>query len=166
MDSLRKLIKQMILKELPLTISSGKVIGIEGDLYEIEREGLATLTDVRLNAIEGAMGCFIIKPLKGSYVLVGLIENKIEQAVILSCSEVDSIVFNDGELGGLTITPKLVEELNKNNEILNAILQVLQTPVNELGNGNPSVLQAALNSAVTGLPVGDFSEIEDDKFKH
>lgn len=184
MDSLRQLIKQMIGKQLPLTISSGKVDSVDGDTCTVKREGLVDLTDVRLNAIEGAKNYLRIIPKVGSDVLVGLIENKKEHSVILSCSDVEKIelkydngttmditeqdiVINGGQLGGLTITPKLVDELNKNNDLLNAILNVITgAPIMEPGSGSPSALQASLSGAVAGKPVGDFSQIEDTKVKH
>ena len=82
-------------------------------------------------------------------------------------SEVESIVFDGGVNGGLTITPKLVQELNKNNTLLQAIITILSgSPIPEPGNGSPSALQTALKGAISGKELGDFSEIENSKIKH
>lgn len=79
----------------------------------------------------------------------------------------DGIQFNDGSDGGLTITPELVNQLDKNNEILSAILSTITgTPINEPGNGSPSALQAALSAVLTGKLVGDFSNIENKNITH
>ena len=82
-------------------------------------------------------------------------------------SEVESIVIDGGENGGLTITPKLVDELGKTNSLLQAFITVISgATVPEPGNGSPSALQIALKGAITGKQLGDYSEIENTKIKH
>lgn len=84
------------------------------------------------------------------------------------CKIVDGeITYNDGENGGLTITPALVSELNKNNIILQSLMAVINgAPVPEPGAGSPSALQTALKGAIAGKAVGDFSQVENAKIKH
>jgi hypothetical protein len=114
-----------------------------------------------------------VKPKKDTVCLIGILEGKEALTFLINAEDVelveiksDTIKINGGEFGGLTITPKLVEELNKNNAILEAILQVISTPVNEPGNGSPSAFQFALNTALAGKQTGDFSEIENEKILH
>ena len=77
------------------------------------------------------------------------------------------VIINGGNNGGMTITPTLRAELEKNNAILQALLNVINgAPIPEPGQGAPSALQSALSGAVTGRQVGDFSNIENDKVKH
>lgn len=77
------------------------------------------------------------------------------------------VIINGGNNGGMTITPTLRAELQKNNAILQALLNVINgAPIPEPGQGSPSALQSALSGAVTGRQVGDFSQIENDKVKH
>ena len=77
------------------------------------------------------------------------------------------VIINGGNNGGMTITPTLRAELQKNNVILQALLNVINgAPIPEPGQGAPSALQSALSGAVTGRQVGDFSNIENDKVKH
>lgn len=68
--------------------------------------------------------------------------------------------------GGLIKIEELKTQLQKNNEILTALLSAVEVPVNEPGNGAPSVFQTALKAALTGKAVGDFSGIENEKVKH
>lgn len=57
-----------------------------------------------------------------------------------------------------------VEELNKDNDILSSILDILTgSPITEPGNGAPSALQAALKGAVSGKAVADYSKIKSEK---
>lgn len=79
----------------------------------------------------------------------------------------NGIVFNDGSFGGLIKINELKSELDKINQLLQAIIAVLQgVPIAEPGNGNPSALQQALNSAITGKLLPTYSRIENEKIKH
>lgn len=78
----------------------------------------------------------------------------------------DKIKINGEDYGGLIKIEELKKELEKNNTILKIILQVCATAVNEAGNGSPSVFQQALNLALKGQQVADFSNIENDKITH
>lgn len=89
--------------------------------------------------------------------------SKIDQVLFTA----GAIQFNDGSYGGLTKTPTLRDQLNKNNELLSAILDVLNgAPIDEPGSGAPSALQIALRTAIAGKPLGDFSDIENEIITH
>ena len=127
---------------------------------------------VRLRPITGNNTGIVMFPKIDSNIMLVKVEDTEEWAMISATQydciqiEIESLIINGGENGGLTNTPELVRELNKNNEILQTILQVISAPVNEPGNSNPSAFQAALNLALAGKEVGDFSRIEDTKIKH
>ena len=58
-------------------------------------------------------------------------------------------------------------ELNKNNQILQSILAVINgSPIPEAGNGATSLLQTTLKGVLVGKQIGDFSNIENNKVKH
>lgn len=78
----------------------------------------------------------------------------------------DKIKINGDDLGGLIKINELKKELEKNNQILQTILSVCSIPVNETGNGAPSSFQQALNIALKGKTIADFSNIENDKVLH
>lgn len=79
----------------------------------------------------------------------------------------DEIYLNGNDLGGLIKIKELKKELEKNNQILQALLNVISSSViSEAGNGAASSLQAAFKIALAGKTVGDFSNIENEKVKH
>ena len=136
---------------------------------------------LRANIDETHTG-FINYPKVGSVVVVGLIEPTSFSAVVLACSEIektvlkingttqewnsDLIEMNGGQLGGLVKVNPLLEGLNKNNQILSALLTIITgAPIPEPGNGSPSALQIALKAAFGVAQVGDFSQIENPKIK-
>src|ERR1035437_4869564 len=108
----------------------------------------------------------VITPVSGSSVIVSRIGDSDEMFVEMF-SDVESIVMDGGDNGGLTITPELVKQQNKTNELLQAIITILSgTPIPEPGNGSPSALQTSLKTAITGKQLGDYSKIENTKIKH
>lgn len=176
-DRLRKLLVDLIKEEIPRSVVVGQVKSIDEEkltceVLEIESE--LTIYDVRLNA--GATDAKVVLiPEVDSFVLMGLIGNSKQARYVVSVSEVNkviidaktSVVFNGGENGGLCITPTLKTELDKNNAILTAILNVLNgAPVMEIGTAPSNMLQTALKTAVTDKQVGDFTNIENTGVKH
>lgn len=113
-------------------------------------------------------------------IVIGYISNQ-----ITLINEGESIVYSfDGDIIQSTITlringtieffgtgdnlvrySKLKEEYDKTKEVLDTILTVLQTPVNELGNGSPSAFQAALLLAIGSKTTGDISSSKIDELK-
>lgn len=176
-DKLRGVLIELIKQEIPRNVTVGIVKAVNEDkltceVYEIESELI--IYDVRLNSGLSDKKVVLI-PKIDSYVLMGLIGNNNQSRYIVSVSELDkviidaetSIIINGGQNGGLCKTPTLKTELDKNNAILTAILNVLNgSPVTEPGNGSPSALQASLKAAVTGKQMGDFSNIENTNVKH
>ena len=108
----------------------------------------------------------VITPVSGSSVIVSRIGDSDEMFVEMF-SDVESIVMDGGDNGGLTITPELVKQLNNTNNLLQAIITILSgAPIPEPGNGSPSALQTSLKTAITGKQLGDYSKIENTKIKH
>lgn len=113
------------------------------------------------------VGTSLVKPVVNTDCLIAIVESDEATAFLLYADEAELIQFNGGSNGGLTITPTLVENLNKNNAILEAILNVITgSSIPEPGNGNASALQVALSAAVTGKELGDFTEIENELITH
>lgn len=82
------------------------------------------------------------------------------------CRQDGSVELNGTENSGVVKADELKAQLDKNNQILQAFLNTLKTPIAEAGNGSPSAFQAALNSALISLPIGDFSSIKSEKVLH
>lgn len=94
------------------------------------------------------------------------LELKVKDGTTISIEGEDT-VLNGGKNGGLTITPKLVEELNKTRTLLQTIIGIINgPPIPEAGNSSPSSFKTALQSAIAGQSLGEFSQIENKKIKH
>jgi hypothetical protein len=124
-------------------------------------DGSADIEDVRLKAGDGDGVLFI--PVIGSVVIVQLI-NDVEGYVSMF-SDVDSIQLLDGSFGGLTKTQELKTQLDKTNEVVQIIHNVLTT-WSPVSNDGGAALKAAAIAALTGKTEGDFSNIESDKITH
>lgn len=75
--------------------------------------------------------------------------------------------FNDGDFGGLTKTIVLRDALNKTNQLLTSLLNIINgPPIPEPGSNAPSALQIALQAAITGQELGTFEDIEDTTIIH
>lgn len=86
---------------------------------------------------------------------------------ILEITDGGILHLNGDKFGGITKTKELQKQLDRNNAIMKAILNVLTTtPITEPGGGAPSALQAALNVAVAALPTSDYRYIENENVLH
>lgn len=183
-DDIRNAVRGMVVDLIPETIQWAKVDFVnDGVMTAIGLEDDLPFEDILLNVSGSGITVF---PEVGSKVLIGMVENSDMNAVLLMAEEVNSylitlkngfklhlkddgtMTMNGDNFGGMTKTPDLVTELNKNNAILNSLLAVINapSPIPEPGNGAPSALQIALKSAVAGKQVGNFSNIENKKIKH
>ncbi len=184
---LRQMLEQFLSKRtVQAFVIEGKVKSIDKDKNTCDIEPLnggAEYQDVRLQPITGSNSTgFFLYPKQDTNVLA-LIINQTE-VFLLSVQEVESMklfvsdsfklevdnqgnaVFNDGNNGGLIIIQKLQEQIDKNSQLLQTMLNVFSSPVSEPGNGAPSVFQAALLAATTGQQVANLSNITNDKIKH
>lgn len=124
---------------------------------------------------------FILFPSVGSTVIIGLTTRNLP--FVLMFEDIDSmqvtvnntkfilkdgnIQMNDGSYGGLTKTQELQTQINKTNAVLQAVVNIISgTVIDEPGSGAPSALQAALKTAITGLSLGNFSNIENTLITH
>ena len=121
----------------------------------------AIYTDVRLQAAPGS-GMLCI-PSVGSVVIVQLVSDS--EGYVAMFSELESVQYLDGSFGGLTKTQELKIQLDKNNQVLSAIQNVLTTwtPV---ANDGGAALKAAAIAALAGKVVGDYSDIENTDITH
>lgn len=165
---------------------------IEGKVTEIDRENKvcdvlpldsqAPYQDVRLLPLSGSGDFgFTLYPKKDTNVTI--LKKNATEAFLLSCQEIESMelfvdqfkleiknngdcIFNGGDNGGLIIVDKLKQQVDKNSQLLQKMMNVFSTPVNEAGNGAPSVFQQVLNAATQGSQTADLSNITNNKIKH
>ena len=70
------------------------------------------------------------------------------------------------KFGGVPKVEQLRTQLQKNSDILQALVDTLGTPINEPGGGQPSAFHAALKIAVGANTPGTWDGIENEKVKH
>lgn len=168
-DSIRRAVKQMIKP----AIVAGKVKSFDGANWtaEITIDGLDI--EVRTKAVINSdeKGIFV-EPVVGSDVLCAMIEDRPEALVVIQWSEIvkyrlkgDLIELN-GDQYSIVKAETLQQVMDQNAQFIDALKQVLSTPVNEPGNGAPSAFQAALNIALSPLQWGDHSNIHSTTVKH
>jgi phage baseplate assembly protein V len=84
----------------------------------------------------------------------------------LSVGADESVTFNGGENGGLTITPELVAQLEKMSARIDGIIDAIKNGVpipQDGGAGLQTTIKAALIAIVDKE---DFSAVENEKIKH
>lgn len=127
------------------------------------------LTDVRLiSVIDTISKKVVIYPKVGSIVLVGFIgKSKRAMSFVVQYSETDGLMLNGNDYS-MVKAEELKTQLDKNNDLMTAIITVINSsvPITEPGSGSPSAFQAALKTAITLKTLGDFSNIKNDKVKH
>lgn len=126
-------------------------------------DGDAEILEVKLTATEGNKDGFIIYPKIESSVIVTFLDK--DTAFVSMCTEIDEFIFNGGKNGGLININTLIDELNKNNDILKAIIQGFSTFI-PVPNDGGAALKTTMSSLLSPLNVGDFANMEDKKIKH
>jgi hypothetical protein len=113
------------------------------------------------------IGSIYIKPKKGCKCLIGLIENKDGAAFLIDCEKAEETLLNGGDNGGLCKKDKVAEKLNKIENDLNALRQIILgwTPTPSDGGLG---LKTALALAWTSQPlqITQASQLENTSIKH
>jgi len=133
---------------------------------DVEPIGQAPINDVRLKAgIDQVTDGVVEFPKEGSSVLVGLVGNNENEAVVLKCSDVDKVVINGGSNGGLINIQTLIEELDKTKDTVQKLLDVFNnwTPV---PNDGGAALKTVASSILASAELGDYTGMEDEKVTH
>jgi phage gp45-like len=68
--------------------------------------------------------------------------------------------------GGIIKVDELKNQLSKITQFISTFKNLLDVPVNEAGNGAPSVFQTALKAGLVATQSADFSQIASDKVFH
>lgn len=167
------------------------ILGIKGDnkIYIIEASVISVNEDERTCIVDTLSDSFegkieeiylsaqpndgIIQiPSIGSIVKVCVCSG-IDFPFIIQFSDLDKVViltdisiqFNDGSFGGLTKSNELKTQLDKTNDVVNAIVNALTT-WNPVPNDGGSALKAFAISQLSGKAVGDYSNIKNNSITH
>lgn len=143
-----------------------------------ENQGNIIYNGVQLCAEIGADGVIIV-PKVGANILIEITTRN--QVYMIKPSDIDSmyiirnngdgtfhtwqltstgIQMEDGSYGGLVRYDTLIQLLTATNNILTAVLAVINNSViSEPGNGSPSALQTALRIALSGMNIGSLQNL-------
>lgn len=195
-ETIRKAIKTLS-GESPVTVLGATVKSVDWD----KRHCTVTLDDdteipnVRLRAVlDKKTAGWCMKPKADSRVLIAMIESMDMNWCVIQCSELDAIEllnssgdvlvmdvangdfsFNGGGNDGLIKIKEAVKKFNELEKDINTLKTgmqaVLTAPVNEMGLGNPSAFQIAMNAAIANwyaqsLNMTVQSDLENAKVKH
>lgn len=131
------------------------------------------IPDVKLKSvISNSTQKIVAYPAVGSFVTVSSLRNTMIDYYVSQYSEVeelkmncDNIVINDGSKGGLVNWPDVKAELDKTNEVVNILKNLLTTWVPAPGDGG-AALKTAATAQLAGKVTGNFNDKEDTKVKH
>lgn len=170
---------------VPVMLTEGTVTSVDKAkrICDVSRELLPELFDVRLNTVlEAGNDLLTTYPKKGSKVLCILVDNQPTDAFVLSATDIeevsgqigemkftwtkDGFLFNDGELGGLTITPELKKQLDFNTARVDKIISAIQNGIVAAGDGGASLKSSMIATLSAIVSKEDYSKIEDKNIKH
>ncbi len=174
--NIKQTILAIIKEYTPIQVVVGKVVSVDNSLMvcEVEIQGRPSRLDVRLRSVidEQEKG-ILIYPKVNSYVLVGLIENKLESSFICGYSEIDkirllncNIELNNDTYGGIVISQRVADELNGIKQDINTLKTVLSTWVVAPGDGGAALKAAAATWAGSQLVIINKTDLENNKVKH
>lgn len=187
--SLEKIIAAAIEKAakrtIPVLITEGTVTSVDRAKLtcNVTRESLPELLSVRLNSIsDPGKNVITIFPKKGSTVLCALVGNQQTDCVVISANEIeelageisgmklswtkDGIIINEGNNGGLTITPELRKQLDRNSARIDKVIEILKTSITSVSlQPNPAWV-GIITPQLEALPKENYSDIENKKVKH
>lgn len=167
-------IKRIIVQFVKPSIIYGVVKSYDQSTNTVECDIDGLLIDeVKVSSVITMNGLGIkVEPKIGSRVILGRINDRAEDLIVLKFDEIvkyqlnaDKIELN-GDDYSIVKAEELQQVLAQNKAFIDAFKQVLSVPVNEPGNGAPSVFQQALNTALGSLPFEDGIGINNSNIKH
>lgn len=101
--------------QIPVQTRVAKVTSVNEQemTCDVDVEGLAPRKRVRLRAVISGSGGFVVIPQVGSYVLIGLIDNKPESCVVVATSDVSSYVIKTEQESLKKIIADLIDAINQ-----------------------------------------------------
>ena len=136
------------------------------DVVDVRDLSGTLYTDVRKRSAVGSPDKgILITPGQNSSVLVSRI-GRSDELFIEMFSEVESVVFDNGENGGLTITPELKKQLDKVTARIDAIYNAIRNSAVAPNDGGSTFKTNMITVLSSVTDKEDFSKIENTKIKH
>lgn len=150
-------------------IFTAEIVSVQGKVCTV-KHGALELTDVRLVAVEGdGTNNIVVTPSAGSIVLVAdLSVGDKRDLAIIQYSEIDSITYNGGELGGLVKIEELKNNIDSLKTFIESVHAAIPGALTAIGAGTAAAGAAgatSYNTAMAGkvITIGD---MEDQTIKH
>lgn len=170
MDKFNKALIAKIISLIPEQVVPGTVKSVDKNKLTISVNVTGEdieLFDVRLSPAGSAASSIVMIPAINSVVLVGIIKNNPSANYLVHAQTVDEIILRGGSEGGLIKINELRDQMKKDTDILEALLDVIKgSVITEPGNGSPSALQASLKAKIGSKKPGDYSKIENERITH
>jgi hypothetical protein len=176
--TLQEAIRLMVNPLIKPDILLAKVIEFDADkwLATVELNTTLKIDEVRVRAVVNTeLNGMFIEPKDGSYVLVGLIEGKIENLFVITFSEIvkyhlkaDLIEFNGDAFGGIAKVQEIEANLNAIKDYLSTLNSAIYTGINAVGvstAASGTIGAKAFDSAMEGQVI-NFSNMENTSIKH
>ena len=179
--SMKDAIQRMVNEQIKVQVLVGTVKSVDETkmVCDVDLTNAPDLLDVRLRSIidENDKGVLIV-PKKDSHVLVGIIDNRIESAFVLSFSEVekirlitDEIELSGNDFGGLIKIEELVSKINRLEDKLNSLVNKHNTHIHittATVSATPTVgtIAPTTSSETPIAPNTQKSDLENEKVKH
>lgn len=114
------------------------------------------------------LGAISVKPKVNTECLIGIVEGQDNVSFLIDASEVEEIIYNGGELGGLCNVPELRKQLKKLTARVDGIVDAIKQGVPSAGAPDSGL---ALKTSIVGflnaiIDKEDFNDIEDINIKH
>lgn len=159
----------------------GTAVNVTDTVCDVERDDAPLIYGVTLNAYDDALESYhTIVPKEGSTVLVARIEGRLQECVILSCSEIekiiwkvgdmtleftkDGMVMNGGDNGGVPIVSKIDENFDAIKNRFSALETAIAT-----GLSSAAAMDTLAGATFTSTMQAQqliYKDIENPKVKH
>ena len=168
MSKIRTLLLQMIRDQVPVQNRLGKVTAVDESDMSCTVELLdddVTLYKVRINNIGSKEG-FICIPSVDSVVVVSKLQNSDQMHYVSMFSQIEVIMLNGDQYGGLVKVADLVSKINAIEQDLNNIKTVFSAWVPAPGDGGTVLKTAAATWYGQQITPTTENEIVNNKVKH
>lgn len=162
-------LKEMMHRELKLSLRLGEVRAVnkENKTCTVSLAKDFELSDVRLVAVEyDNDDTLCVIPAAGAFVIIGLIDDDLGNAVVLMCSKADELWLRGQSNEGLVKVQALVSELNTIKQEVNTLKQLISAWVPVASDGG-AALKAILGTwAAQQLSPASANNLQNKKVKH
>lgn len=172
-DRIRAGIKALSRQAAPSQMQLGTVEAVDeqAQTCDVKIDEGYIIYDVRLTSVEEAE--IVMIPKVGAWCVVAIIDNEESLTYAMGFSAIDKIlanveevVINDGDNGGLVNVSALIDEIDTIKRDLNKLKTAFKSWVVTPQDGGAKLYTAASSWASSSLTMTDRDALEDTKVKH